>query len=224
MGSDLIGGEINVIENFIKDNDIIFDVGSYVGEWSEEVLKRHKNIFIHQFEPSEKSFKTLKEKYKNMGNIFSNNILLSNNEDIVDFYFYENLPVLSTMYRRNQEIEKRHSLNPLITKIKSVSIDKYCIKHNILHINFLKIDTEGCEFNVIRGAENMLNNKKIDFIQFEYGGCFQDASITLKEVHEYLSFRNYKIFKINNNNLLEISEVTSDIEQYDYSNFFCKLT
>jgi len=43
----------------IKSNDVVFDVGANVGEWSKLVLKTNKDINIHCFEPSKATFKKL---------------------------------------------------------------------------------------------------------------------------------------------------------------------
>ena len=39
--SDLIVGEIDIIEKYIKKDSVVFDVGGFRGEWSNEVLKRN---------------------------------------------------------------------------------------------------------------------------------------------------------------------------------------
>jgi len=63
--SDLLDGEIKVIQEHIYSGNIVFDVGAYVGEWSNEVLKRFPNVIIHQFEPSPESFKNLLKNSQN---------------------------------------------------------------------------------------------------------------------------------------------------------------
>ena len=37
------------------------------------------------------------------------------------------------------------------------------------HIDYLKIDTEGAEYKILSGSTTLLEDKKISFIQFEYG-------------------------------------------------------
>jgi len=234
--SDLMLCEIKIIEDFIKSSDVVFDIGAYVGEWSGEVLKRYPNVKIHQFEPVEKSFTLLSQNYENQvnsGQVIQNNSLISNIEKTVPFYYYESLPVMSTMYRRPEEVEKHLYITPIVVEKHSITLDSYCLQKQIEHIDFIKIDVEGDEYNVLQGAENLLENNHINCIQFEYGGCYLDSGVTLKEVFEYLTNKKYKVFKFtilnpdrqadeginfDINNLVEITSFSSELETYDYSN------
>ena len=58
-------------------------------------------------------------------------------------------------------------------------------------IDFLKIDTEGYEFNVLKGAGNHL--KDIRFVYFEHH--FDDMlkkDYTLSDIHNYLANNGFK--------------------------------
>ena len=46
----------------------------------------------------------------------------------------------------------------------------------------MKIDVEGAELDVLLGAKELLNKGHIDYLQFEYGGTFVDANVTLRQV------------------------------------------
>lgn len=57
---------------------------------------------------------------------------------------------------------------------KSISVsvstlDAYCQSHKIHRIDFLKIDTEGFEIQVLRGARSLIEQDAIDFVQLEHG-------------------------------------------------------
>jgi len=65
----------------------------------------------------------------------------------------------------------------------------YVNSKNIKTIDFLKIDTEGYELNVLQGFDNFFENIKI--IQFAYGGAFLDNKIKLKDVTDYLDKKGF---------------------------------
>ena len=103
--------------------------------------------------------------------------------------------------------------------MKTITLDSFCKKNQILHIDFLKIDTEGSELGVLLGAHNLLTNKQIEIIQFEYGGTYPDAGITLKEVYNLLEKNGYRVFRIIPNGLIQISRWRDALENARYSNY-----
>jgi hypothetical protein len=48
------------------------------------------------------------------------------------------------------------------------TLDKFCSERSVKQIDVLKIDTEGFEFEVLKGATSMLDRKAIKFIYFEF--------------------------------------------------------
>ena len=79
-------------------------------------------------------------------------------------------------------------------------------------IDYLKIDTEGAELSILKGSESLLKREKISCIQLEYGGAYEDAGYTVKDVVEYLGSSGYKEFFRTNDELLfaHDSDIPSD--------------
>jgi hypothetical protein len=66
-------------------------------------------------------------------------------------------------------------------------------------IYFLKIDVEGAEMDVLAGANQLIKNKKIKFLQFEYGPNCIISKVFLKDF--FLLLENYTIYRILKNGL-----------------------
>ncbi|MCC5606699.1 FkbM family methyltransferase [Nostoc sp. CHAB 5834] len=215
-------GEIRIIENFIGDKNIVFDIGANVGSWSKTVLQKHDQVQIHLFEPVPDNYNKLNNNlvdWLEKENIHPNKIAVANHENTQTFYYYEDNPASSTFYRRFH-VEKQYSLKPPIElPVVTTTIDKYCQQLQINRINFLKINTEGGELDVLYGVKELLTKGKIDYIQFEYGGTFQDASITLKQVFNYLQSFRYCLLKIEVKKLIYIPEFLPEYENFEYSNY-----
>ncbi|NMF58274.1 FkbM family methyltransferase [Pseudanabaena yagii] len=214
--------EVKVIQQFISSGDVVFDVGANVGNWSFQVLSNHNSVEIHMFEAIPQNYYTLIKNYADIlreGNIFPNNIALSNCEKIQDCYFYSQDPALSTMYRRLGVEQLLNLAPPTKFSLPTITLDTYCQQRNIHHINFLKIDVEGAELDVLMGAIQFLKKGSIDIIQFEYGGTYQDAGITLQQIYELLEENHYFVFKIEDEDIEFIPVFSSEYEDYQYSNF-----
>jgi FkbM family methyltransferase len=55
------------------------------------------------------------------------------------------------------------------TSVQASSLDDFCEQHAIARIDLLKLDTEGTELEVLRGASGLLADGAIGIIQFEFG-------------------------------------------------------
>lgn len=210
-------GELKIIQNFIKPQDVVFDVGANIGEWSQSVLQSISNCKIFTFEPIIFTFDILK---KNVigSNILHNNLALSDTAGVKTIRYFPQASAL-TSFNYRPILEETNHLNPIILKINAETIDNFCKKNKLGKINFLKIDTEGHEFSVLKGCILMLQNQNVDVIQFEYGGTYKDAKITLKEVYQFLTNFGFSIFRIYEHGLIRVEKWQDNLENYQYCNY-----
>jgi len=87
------------------------------------------------------------------------------------------------------------------------TMDTVCRELNISKVDFIKIDVEGYEYKVLKGAENLLNNSKPKLLIELHG------KPTGEEVVEYLEKLNYSITDLQNNTVKsgEVKEGVSHI-------------
>src|SRR6056300_1865184 len=185
----------------IKDKiNCIFDVGcrsdSEFIEFTGEV---------HYFDPVNEFIENLKTK-KNMNKAsYFNNFGLG--EDNKEMYYY---PRYQSFYDRINSCSVSDNSNKIVLHIKKGK--DYIISNNIQNIDFLKIDTEGYELNVLQGFEDYLENIKI--IQFEYGGTFLDNNTKLIDVINYLEQKGFYKFSYLTNYGTEL--ITDFTDHYQY--------
>lgn len=104
----------------------------------------------------------------------------------------KNAPAYSGILKRDYKID-----NPEVEEIKVPLKTLDNLIPNDTKIDFIKIDVEGGEFNVIKGAKNLLlNNKPI--IIFEFGlGASNFYNSSPENLFDYLNKLNYKISLLN---------------------------
>jgi FkbM family methyltransferase len=141
----------------IRDKiDCIFDVGCRTD--SEFVNFTGE---VHYFDPVSEFIEELK-KNKNVNKAaYFNNFGLG--EENKQTYYY---PKYQSFYDRTNSCYISDDANKILLDIKTGK--DYIINNDIKNIDFLKIDTEGYELNVIKGFGDYIENIKV--IQFEYGG------------------------------------------------------
>lgn len=206
--------ELEVVQRInFSNNAICFDIGCSYGAKTEEYINKLKgtNFNIHCFEPLPLQYNQEIEKFGTLSNIHLNNIALSNEVGILPFYWIENCPVLSGFDRQSG---KHASLPYKIINVPVSTLDNYISEHNIKHIDWMKIDVEGHEFNVLKGGEEMLKNQMVDIIQFEYGITWATPNIKISNVIDYISQFNYTVCFYNNG---IFTEITDFVDDYSYN-------
>lgn len=149
---------------FVKtDNPILFDIGANVGQTIKDFKEVFKKSTIHAFEPSPDTFKILKESTSNYKNVHFWNcgVGANNGELILNEYNLSNTnSFLNIHHTNNKKLKKQ-------THVKITTVDEFSEINRIQEIDVLKIDTEGYELEVFKGAENLFNAGKIGLLFFE---------------------------------------------------------
>ncbi len=187
---------------------VLVDVGSHQGE---SIFFFKKNFFVDRilaFEPDKENFEILKEKTKNFKNLKIYNTAIGNQNGLIKFkkhYDSESSTVVDINEKSNYfkkknlylnffNLNKKKSFSEIVIKINT--LDNIIDYNEFKIINLLKIDTEGYDFNVIKGSEKLL--KKVKFIYFEHH--FHDMlkkDYKYSDVDNYLKKNNFKkVFKI----------------------------
>ncbi len=184
-------GELKLLQNIASfsdsTNQIIFDVGANIGEYSTIAKKINTEAKIHCFEIHKGTIKTLKEKLQDFPDIVINNFGLSNKSLEVEFLDYG---VNSGANSLVKTPAFRHSEKSSFSKSEVITGDEYCTRNKVSKIDLLKIDVEGHEYSVIEGFRTMLSQQNISVIQFEYGYNNGDEYNLMKDF--FLFFEKYK--------------------------------
>lgn len=178
-----------LIKNVNSDN-IFFDVGANIGAIGLPVLKLKKNIRYIGFEASPWISEYLKH------NLETNKI---KNYEVINRIVHYNYNEKLKFYQ--SEFYGKSSLAPTYSQkfieVDSVTLDKFCEERNIHKIDWLKLDVQGFELNVFKGAENLLRGNKIKNILFEYEPwAEQQANIEIGEAQRYISSFGYELLDI----------------------------
>lgn len=200
-----------------SDQLVIFDVGANVGSYTillNDVFSEHSNIL--SFEPSKKAFNKLIINTSHIKNTNLYNFGFGNSNTFLTLYYNQEESGLASVYERR--LDHFNIKMNLKEKIEIQTIDSFCEGANIAHINFLKLDVEGHELSVLNGAKKMINNHKIDFIQFEFGGCNIDSRTYFQDFY-YLLSKDFYIYRIVKDGLHKIDNYKEMYEAFSTTNY-----
>lgn len=161
----------NKIKNFIHKGDTILDVGGNLGFFvlilTDLINDSGK---IYSFEPSNRLNKKLAStiRINNIKNVEIVDLALGEEEGISSLYYNPKQSGLSSIVTHSEK-------DYLIEEIKITTIDKFSKKISD-RIAFIKIDTEGFEPQVLRGAKETIKKDK-PIIYIELGGDHLESSL-----------------------------------------------
>jgi len=168
------------------NNPIMIDVGAFDGGMCYKFAKIGWDVYA--FEPNP-------ERYKHIENIISNNPdfklklekMAVNDTEEKNLTFY-----LSPQSKGISSLTDFHSSHYTASfKVDTIRLDNYINKQNINHVNYLKIDTEGHDFNVLKSFP--WDKIKPDIIECEFEDLKTDKKLnyTWNDMADYLTDKGY---------------------------------
>jgi FkbM family methyltransferase len=150
--------------NGSKSVNTFFDVGAHHGLFLNNFIQIFRPQKTYAYEPVIHNFNTLvSNSQKSSGSVSCYQKAISNHVGWADIQLREN----SQWHSLKKVNSSESSLEVKYEKVATTTIDEEVAKHGVNVIDFLKIDTEGFEREVLDGAKKSLFNHKIKFIYIE---------------------------------------------------------
>ncbi|MBB1284676.1 FkbM family methyltransferase [Flavisolibacter sp. BT320] len=220
-------GEAHFLNKFVfnelKDKQcIIFDVGANIGEYTLALGKKFHLANIYSFEPNLASFKTLLKTTEGYDNIKPVNLGVGKGCCKEKIYSYSTNPASEHASVFKDVLTDIHRADNFVSQeIDIIDLTTFCHSKSIKFIDLLKIDTEGYEMEVLKGAESLIRNRQIGIIQFEFNEMNVISKVFLKDFYQLL--RDYKFFRLCPAGMIPLGEYNPSNEVFKYQNIVCIL-
>jgi FkbM family methyltransferase len=142
---------------------VIFDVGANVGQTIDEMTNVFPSLMIHAFEPGKAAFDSLLQTHSKLPCVRLNNLALGSKPER-QIFFENSFTEMSSFLPLGPDGWGQISNQ---RKIEVSTVDSYCMQHEIPFIDLLKSDTQGFDLEVLKGAQELLNARKIRLIYLE---------------------------------------------------------
>lgn len=192
-------GEMSLLRKIKKlSPQIVFDVGACTGDYSKMALSLLPNSKIFAFEINKENYKNLCKEILS-DRLVANNFGLHSSKGQLDFKDYGFGHGGTTTVIKNTFHDEINSFN--LNKCLVTTGDIFCEENYIDRIDFLKIDVEGAEFEVLLGFRKMLSKQKVRLIQFEYGYANGDDGRLMRDFYNLLNSYGYIVARLNNGSI-----------------------
>ena len=202
-----------------KDDKLTFiDIGANIGSVSLPLAKEFKNSKIFSIEPTNYAF------YKLEKNVLLNKELKK--RIIINQNFITNKKKPSKVWSswNLEDKENKHKVHQgslkLIKKNSYISLEKFIILKNISKIDFIKLDVDGFELEVLKSGESLLRKHK-PIIFFELAPyLYQEFNYSSEELINFFRKFDYAFYDDNLRQIENIYEDIKKIKDGSSKNFF----
>jgi FkbM family methyltransferase len=162
-----------------REDPVVLDVGAFEGEYALMVRRiLGERVTIHCFEPNTAAFSRL----KGHGELIAHEVALAAEPGTRTLHWNPRLPMMASL--------QPDALRPVDltatreTTVRAVTLDGFSAEQGIDRVDLLKIDVEGLELEVLRGAPRLLERRPV--VQFELGYANLTTGVFLRDFYDLL--------------------------------------
>lgn len=148
---------------------VVFDIGSNNGSWTREMKYHLRNSNFYTFEANKKHGRTSGNHY---------NVLLSSDEREIEFYSIAGTG--DSYYRENT----KHYQSVKPTKMPSRRLDIIIEQDNLTPPDFIKLDTQGSELDILEGLGEYIKDVKCILTEVSFFNYNQGSP----KINDYIEF------------------------------------
>ena len=137
--------------NMLNENSIVFDLGGYKGQFASDIFSKYcSNIYI--FEPAHEFYESIVKRYKYNDKIKVFNFGLADKD----------IEVNMALENDGSSIYIEKPLSEKHDQVKLVEAEKFFTDNNIKHIDLMKINIEGGEYDLL---DHLLDTNFVENIE-----------------------------------------------------------
>lgn len=179
--------ETHFLQTLLQPGQVFVDVGTYVDGWHSLIASKivGEKGRVVSFEPHPAYFKRLRQ-----------NIALNNIRNVFPFRFAISDTNETARFFQNGEASSLESNSSTGSsfQVNSIRLDDFIKKTKLLRVDVLKIDVEGAEMKVLKGAKHIILKWKPDLLLEVIDKQLQSFGSTRKELLSFLNELGYKAY------------------------------
>lgn len=212
-------GEAAFLRSYLPSkHGVLIDVGANKGTYTKSALSTNPGLKVYALEPHPKTFSVLEQALSTFPNVVLINKGLSSSKGTVRIFDYADNDGSSHASLYSEVITEIHGAKGSTSHdIEVTTLDALVDQEQISEISLLKIDTEGNELEVLRGATKTLSAGTIRAIHFEFNEMNVASRSYFRDFWALL--KGYDFYRLLPNDRLAITKYTPlSCEIFAYQN------
>ncbi|MBY0385218.1 FkbM family methyltransferase [bacterium] len=202
-----------VFKEMAQSCKVFFDVGANIGYFSFLTKQMAPRSQIYSFEPLPQNINAYKiNRELNQFSLMElNEVCVADQKGETEFLIP---PPEESGWGR---MAHRDLFSGEKIKRSVITLDDFCRDRSISRVDLIKIDVEGYEFKVLKGATEMIEKYRPKICIELNEPCLLDTGTSGEEIFAYFKQRNYQMYALKNKGLLKVE---APVPYYKYLNYF----
>ncbi len=202
-------GERKFLAQFVRPGWVVLDIGAHYGLYSLLMSKKVAPTgIVIAFEPSprERRWLLLHLRLNRCRNVCVEPLALGDREGEAEFFLY-------AITSRNSLRPQPWTLSQRI-KVPMITLDAYLERQGIDCVDFVKMDTEGAELSILKGAQRLLSQNPRPILMCELNDSVTSAwGYPAKAIYEFLAEQGFHWFGITPQGILSFCPVKDEFNE-----------
>lgn len=199
IGSNSQNKAIKYLKKYIDKNEIkvLIDVGAHHGLFTKSIVKNFKLKKAYLIEPIKENYDALLNTFKQANYEIINTVISNLNNQKIEFNI-NNYDETSSILNIRKNIEELNNIDASLNKriyIESKTLDDILNEYNISEISLLKIDVQGCEDLVLKGATLALKYTKFIWVETSFKPLYENSAL-FNDVYSLLTTSGFILLEI----------------------------
>lgn len=187
---------LDIIKRKIPSNPVIIEAGAHIGSDSGRFAQIWKDAKIYAFEPVPTVYSQLVENTSAYGNIKTIPLALSDSNGVTKMFVSSGRSDASSSLlapKQHLEVHPDVQFNETIS-VETTTLDDFCIKNNISHIDFMWLDMQGYELPMLMASKKMISNITLIYSEVSLIETYEGVS-TYQKYKEWMEESGFKVYK-----------------------------
>jgi FkbM family methyltransferase len=195
------GGPVGALARLSEHSErdgVVLDVGVNRGTIALYLARLYSDLPIHLIEPIPEQCRYLENRFKRFPTLKVHQLALSDRNGTSEFHVADHVGS-SSLYTNSGNEASRHSTHVTAETITVdlARLDDWAAAQGISHVSCMKIDAQGSEYAILKGAERLLSTQAIDTLMLEWFSLpHYDGVPLLEEILGLLRGHGYWIYDI----------------------------
>ncbi|MBD3760735.1 FkbM family methyltransferase [Rhizorhabdus sp.] len=198
----------------------IFDIGANVGDWSKALFDQiggepARRVHLHAFEPVDGTRSRLKANLSRYAGRFDVNLhapAISDKTGIARMHIVEDGSGQNSIHDLALGTDKT-------IEIDTITLSEIFDRLGVARSQLVKVDAEGHDVAIIRGARDLLRSGRIDVLQFEYNHAWVFSRSFLKDVFDLCEALPYHIARVGKASIEVFDHWHPELERFFNANY-----